>query len=79
MNAKEYNILNLNLLEENDKNLNLEKNIKNDVKKFTKCIENGIKVVYVVDDKKDIIDNAIYKYNNVYDKDGFIKLFENET
>ena len=63
----------------NDKNLNLEKNIKNDVKKFTKCIENGIKVVYVVDDKKDIIDNAIYKYNNVYDKDDFIKLFENET
>ena len=62
-----------------DKNENLEKNIKNDIKKFEKCVENNVKVIYVVDNKEDVINNVIYKYNNVYDKDEFIKLFENET
>ena len=59
----------------NDKNENLEKNISNDIKKFNKCTENGVKVIYVVDDKKYITDNVIYKYGNVYNKDEFIKLF----
>ena len=59
----------------NDKNENLEKNISNDIKKFNKCTENGVKVIYVVDDKKYITDNVIYKYGNVYSKDEFIKLF----
>ena len=61
---------------EKDKNENLKRNIKNDIKKFNKCVENNIKVIYVVNDKKDVIDNVIYKYNNVYDKNEFIKLFE---
>ena len=59
----------------NDKNKSLEKNIINDIKKFNKCLENNVKIIYVVDDKKDVIDNAIYKYNNVYEKNEFIKLF----
>ena len=62
-----------------DKDENLKNNIKNDIKKFNKCVENGVKTIYVVDDKKDVIDNVIYKYGNVYDKNEFIKLFENET
>ena len=62
-----------------DKNINLEKNIENDIKKFIKCTENGIKIIYVVDNKKDVIDNAIYRYNNVYNKNEFIKFIENET
>lgn len=62
-----------------DKDENLKNNIKNDIKKFNKCVENGVKTIYVVDDKKNVIDNVIYKYNNVYNKDEFIKYIENET
>ena len=64
---------------EKDKNENLKRNIKNDIRKFNKCIENNIKMIYVVDNKEDVIDNVIYKYNNVYDKNEFIKYIENET
>ena len=62
-----------------NKNESLEKNIKNDIIKFEKCTKNNIKIIYIVEDKKDVIDNVIYKYDNVYDKNEFIKLFENET
>ena len=61
---------------DNDKNENFKRNVKNDINKFNKCIENGVKVIYVVNDKKDVIDSVIYKYDNVYDKNEFIKLFE---
>lgn len=43
------------------------------IKKFNKCIENGLNVLYIVDDKKSIIDIPIYRYNNVYSKEEFIK------
>ena len=62
-----------------DKNENLIKNIKNDIKKFNKCLENNVKVIYVVENKKDVIDNVIYKYDNVYDKNEFINFLKNET
>jgi very-short-patch-repair endonuclease len=52
---------------------NLKKNIKADIKKFNKCTENGLNVLYIVDDKKSIIDIPIYRYNNVYSKEEFIK------
>lgn len=61
------------------KNENLKRNIKNDIKKFNKCTENGIKVIYVVNDKKDVIDNVIYRYDNVYDKNEFIEFLKNGT
>ena len=43
------------------------------IKKFNKCTENGLNVLYIVDDKKSIIDIPIYRYNNVYSKEEFIK------
>jgi len=33
----------------------------------------------VVNDKKDVIDNVIYRYNNVYDKNEFIEFLKNGT
>ena len=57
---------------------NLKKNISLDVKKFNKCTENGLNVLYVVDDKKSVIDLPIYKYNNVYTKEEFIKYVKDE-
>ena len=61
-----------------DKDKSFERNIKSDVTKFNKCTENGIKVIYIVEDKKIVINNVIYKYNNVYTKDDFNKVIENE-
>ena len=61
-----------------DKKLCLDKNIENDIKKFNKCTENGLNVVYIVDDKSSVIDIPIYKYGNVYTKEEFIKFIENE-
>ena len=62
-----------------DKKICLNKNIEYDIKKFNKCTENGLNVTYIVDDKNSIIDIPIYKYNNVYTKDEFIKFIENEN
>ena len=57
---------------------NLKKNIKADIKKFNKCTENGLNVLYIVDDKKSVIDIPIYKYNNVYSKEEFINFITDE-
>ena len=62
-----------------DKKICLNKNIEYDIKKFNKCTENGLNVTYIVDDKNSIIDIPIYKYNNVYTKEEFIKFIENEN
>ena len=57
---------------------NFKKNVNSDIKKFNKCTENGLKVVYVVNDKKSVIDIPIYKYNNVYTKEEFINFVKDE-
>ena len=57
---------------------NLKKNINSDIKKFNKCTENGLNVIYVVDDKKLVTDLPIYKYNNVYTKEEFVKFVKDE-
>ena len=62
-----------------DEKICLNKNIEYDIKKFNKCTENGLNVTYIVDDKNSIIDIPIYKYNNVYTKEEFIKFIENEN
>ena len=57
---------------------NFKKNIESDIKKFKKCTENGLNVIYVVDEKRTVLDLPIYKYNNVYTKEEFINFISNE-
>ena len=59
---------------ENFFNTSLETNLKRDIKKYKKCKENNIKILYFLErhvKMKDIINNE--KYNNIYTKENTYK------